>query len=72
VHDYAFPIATFEAPREWTLIELKSSDFKQPDWGQKVPGPFSDAIGLSFAPGPQFDDEDFDLWIDDVELVKAP
>lgn len=72
VHDYAFPIATFEAPREWTLVELKSSDFKQPDWGQKVPGPFSDAIGLAFAPGPQFDDEDFDLWIDDVELVKAP
>lgn len=72
VHDYAFPIATFDAPREWTEVELKLSDFKQPDWGQKVPGPFTDAIGLSFAPGPQFDDEDFDLWIDDVELVKAP
>jgi chitinase len=72
VHDYAFPIATFEAPREWTQVVLKTADFKQPDWGQKVPGPFTDAIGLAFAPGPQFDDEDFDLWIDDVELVKAP
>jgi chitinase len=71
VHDYAFPVATFEAPREWTQVVLKTADFKQPDWGQKVPGPFTDAIGLAFAPGPQFDDEDFDLWIDDVELVKA-
>lgn len=70
VHDYAFPIATFEAPREWTQVVLKTTDFKQPDWGQKVPGPFTDAIGLAFAPGPQFDDEDFDLWIDDVELLK--
>ena len=72
VHDYAFPLALFTAPREWTQIELKTSDFKQPDWGQKIAGPFTDAIGLAFAPGPQFDDEDFELWIDDVELVKAP
>lgn len=72
VHDYAFPIALFTAPAEWTQIELKLADFKQPDWGQKVPGPYTDAIGLSFTPGPQFDDEDFDLWVDDVELLKAP
>ena len=72
VHDYAFPAATFAAPAEWTLVELKATDFKQPDWGQKVSGPFSDATGLSFGPGPQFNDEPFDLWIDDVELVKAP
>jgi chitinase len=71
VHDYAFPLALFTAPSEWTLVELRTSDFKQPDWGQKVSGPFTDAIGLAFAPGPQFNDEDFDLWIDDVELVKA-
>jgi len=38
----------------------------------KPGGPYTDAIGLAFTPGAQFDDEDFDLWIDDVELVKAP
>jgi hypothetical protein len=72
VHDYAFPVALFTAPAEWTLIELRLADFKQPDWGQKVSGPFTDATGLSFTPGAQFNDEDFDLWIDDVELLKAP
>ncbi len=72
VHDYAFPIALFQAPAEWTQVELALSDFKQPDWGQKIAAPFTDAIGLSFTPGPQFDDEDFDLWVDEVELVKAP
>ena len=72
VHDYAFPIALFTAPAEWTQVELKLADFKQPDWGQKIAGPYTDAIGLSFTPGAQFNDEDFDLWIDDVELVKAP
>jgi chitinase len=72
VHDYAFPVALFTAPSEWTQVVLKLADFKQPDWGQKVSGPYTDAIGLSFTPGAQFNDEAFDLWIDDVELVKAP
>jgi hypothetical protein len=72
VHDYAFPVALFTANSEWTQIELKLSDFKQPDWGQKINGPYTDAIGLSFTPGAQFNDEDFDLWIDDVELLKTP
>lgn len=72
VHDYAFPLALFTAPSEWTQIELPLADFKQPDWGQKVSGPYTDATGLAFAPGPQFDDEDYDLWLDDVELVAAP
>jgi len=72
IHDYAYPLALFTAPSDWTQIELATADFKQPDWGQKVSGPFTDATGLAFAPGPQFDDEDFELWIDDVELLKAP
>ncbi len=72
VHDYAFPVATFDAPQEWTQVVLQTKDFKQPDWGQKVSGPFSDATGLSFGPSAQFNDEAFELWIDDVELLKAP
>jgi chitinase len=72
VHDYAFPVATFDAPSDWTQVVLKTSELKQPDWGQKVSGPFSDATGLSFGPSAQFNDEAFELWIDDVELLKAP
>lgn len=69
VHDYAFPVATFVAPAEWTQVELKLSDFKQPSWGQQLSGPFTDTIGLSFGPAAQFNDEPFDLWVDDVELL---
>lgn len=72
VHDYAFPISMFDAPAEWTQVELPIDTFKQPSWGQQIAGPFTDAIGLSFTPGPQFNDEDFDLWIDEVELVRKP
>ena len=54
------------------FVRYSSPDFKQPDWGQKVSGPFSDATGLSFGPSAQFNDEAFELWIDDVELLKAP
>jgi chitinase len=71
VHDYAFPLALFEAPAEWTRVELPLSAFAQPSWGQQVPGPYGDVIGVAFAPGPQFDDEPFELWIDEVELLKA-
>ena len=70
IHDYASPVATFAAPSDWTLVEIKMSDFKQPDWGQKVPGPYTDATGLSFGPAAQFNDEDYDLWVDEVELLK--
>jgi chitinase len=72
VHDYAFPVALFTAPNDWSEITLPLSSFKQPAWGQEVDGPFTDVIGLSFTPGAQFDDEDFDWWIDDVELLQAP
>jgi hypothetical protein len=72
IHDYAFPVATFAAPPEWTLVELEMSQLKQPDWGQKVPGPYSDATGLSFGPAAQFNDEDYYLWIDEVELLQKP
>jgi hypothetical protein len=71
VHDYAFPIATFRATPAWSLIEIPIADLKQPSWGQKLDVSWTYVNGLAFQPGPTFDDEDFDLWVDDLELVKG-
>ncbi len=70
VHDYAFPAASFAGSNAWTLVELPLSDFKQPSWGAKVEPGWSDVTAIAFQPAAEFDDEDFDLWIDDLELVK--
>lgn len=70
VHDYAFPAASFPVTEAWALVELPLGDFKQPGWGQKVEPAFTDVNGIAFQPAPEFDDQDFDLWVDDLELVK--
>ncbi len=70
VHDYAFPFATFRAGASWSQIEVPIATLKQPSWGQKVEASWTDVNALAFQPGPAFDDEDFDLWVDDLELVK--
>jgi hypothetical protein len=71
VRDYAHPRASFTAPAKWTQVEIRFDALKQPSWGKAVaPGQF-DATALSFQPGSQFNDEDYDLSIDDVELVRA-
>ena len=70
VHDYAFPIAIFPATATWAAVELPLGDFKQPNWGQKLDASWVDVNAIAFQPAPEFDDEDFDLWIDDLELVK--
>jgi chitinase len=71
VHDYAFPLATFKATTSWAQIEIPLSVLKQPNWGQKLDVSWTDVNALAFQPGPAFDDEDFELWIDDLELVKG-
>ena len=70
VHDYAFPSAVFSVSNAWSLVELPLADFKQPNWGQKLDPSWTDVNAIAFQPGPSFDDEDFDLWVDDLELVK--
>ena len=70
VHDYAFPSETFVTSNEWSLVELPLADFKQPNWGQPLEPSWSDVNAIAFQPGPSFDDEDFDLWIDDLALVQ--
>jgi chitinase len=70
VHDYAFPFATFRVGPSWTRIEVPLATLKQPTWGQQLDVSWTDVNALALQPGPAFDDEDFDLWVDDLELVK--
>ena len=70
VHDYAFPSVSFAAPTAWTLVELPLPTFAQPNWGQKLDPSWSDVTAIAFQPSAEFDDQDYDLWIDDLELVK--
>jgi len=70
VRDYAQFRVSFTAPKEWSTVEIKFDDMKQPDWGHKLGKAWVDVSGISFAPTATFNDEDFDLSIDDVELVK--
>ncbi|HTA88738.1 MAG TPA: glycoside hydrolase family 18 protein [Polyangiaceae bacterium] len=70
VHDYAFPLATFRVNPSWTEVEVPLANLKQPTWGQQLEVSWTDVNALAFQPGPAFDDEDFDLWVDDLELVK--
>jgi hypothetical protein len=69
VRDHATHRAEFVAGREWVRVELPFSTFQQPDWGKRVVPGWYDVTGIAFTPSAQFNDEDFDLWVDDVELV---
>ncbi|HEY4103579.1 MAG TPA: glycoside hydrolase family 18 protein [Polyangiaceae bacterium] len=71
IHDYAFPLATFRANTDWSLVEIPLTELKQPNWGQKLEVSWTDVNALALQPGPAFDDEDFDLWVDDLELVRG-
>jgi chitinase len=71
VRDYAHPRAAFTAAKEWTLVELAFDAFAQPNWGRQVPPARYDVTALSFQPGPTFNDEEYDLAIDDVELIRT-
>ena len=69
VTDYAHYRLSFQAPKAWTKVRLELSTFHQPDWGSKVPQDFQSVKEIIFAPQ-GMNDEDFDLSIDDVTLVK--
>ncbi len=70
VQDYAHFRQDFIAGPKWTKVTLKLADFKQPSWGKPVPFKLSDIQNIAFTPGANFSDEDFDLWVDDITLVK--
>ena len=70
VEDYCNFRNDFKAPSEWTKVTINLSDFSQPAWGKQVPPGLKDVLYLAFTPNADFSDEDFDLWIDDLTLLK--
>jgi hypothetical protein len=70
VEDYCYPEATFVAPKEWALVTLPLSDFKQPAWGKQVPAGFKDVNRIGFVALANGDDEDFELRFTGLEFVK--
>lgn len=70
VQDYCNFRQDFKTSAEWRTISLPLDKFKQPDWGRQVPIAFTDVMYMAFTVSAAFSDEDFDLWVDDVTLVK--
>ncbi len=67
VKDYANFHATFEAPSQWTKVEIPLDKLTQPDWGQQLPKSWADVRALEFSP--TVTDADFEIYIDNVEFV---
>jgi hypothetical protein len=74
VTDYANFAKSFDAPTEWTQMEIPLAELRQADWGKKIDRAWTDVKALEFAPLTA--DSAFDVRIDNVELVlesgKAP
>jgi hypothetical protein len=71
VADYSHYRAPFKATASWQQVEVRFADFRQPEWGDPKPLAWNDVTAISFQPGKAFDDEDYDLSVDKVELVRA-
>ncbi|MDF3070440.1 MAG: hypothetical protein K0R38_6041 [Polyangiaceae bacterium] len=69
VTDYANFAKSFQAPKEWTQMEIPLSALRQADWGKKVDRTWTDVKSLEFAPLDA--EQEYDLRIDNVELVLA-
>jgi chitinase len=70
VEDYCNYRLDFKTAASWARVSLNLSDFKQPSWGRQVPYKLGDVLYFAFTPNADFSDEDFDLWVDDITLVK--
>ncbi|HVZ81883.1 MAG TPA: CIA30 family protein [bacterium] len=70
VEDYCNFKQDFKAGKDWMKISLNLSDFKQPSWGRAIPLKLSDVLYFAFSPNADFSDEDMDLWMDDLALLK--
>ncbi|HVY27321.1 MAG TPA: CIA30 family protein [Polyangiaceae bacterium] len=69
VTDYANFAKPFQAPKEWTQIEIPLSQLRQADWGKKVDRAWNDVKSIEFAPLDA--EQDYDVRIDNVEFVMA-
>jgi hypothetical protein len=70
VRDYGQFRSDFIAKPEWSEITIKLDDLQQPDWAHPIPRGWVDVIQIAFMPDKLFSDEDYDLSVDSVELVK--
>jgi hypothetical protein len=71
ITDYGYYQSGFTAHKDWTQVTLPLSGFYQPGWAKPVPMGWADVRQFQFSPDPGvFSDDDFDLWVDDIELVK--
>ncbi len=70
VTDYANFAKSFQAPKEWTQMEVPLSALRQAEWGKKVDRAWNDVKSLEFAPLDA--EQDYDLQLDNVELVLEP
>ncbi len=70
VKDYGNFSAPFTAPKVWTEIEIRVDSLAQPGWAQAVPRVFNDVKSIEIAPLDE--GKDFDLYLDDVQLVLTP
>lgn len=70
VTDYANFAKAFDAPTEWTQMEIPLSALQQADWGQKIERRWDDVRAIEFAALTA--EASFDLHIDNVEFVLEP
>lgn len=68
VKDFANYQAQFMAPKEWTKVTLKLSEFAQPSWGAPVAAVFTDVEKVQL--NPTVGGAAYDFSIDDLTLVK--
>lgn len=70
VKDFADYAAAFDLTEQWTQVVVPLADLRQPGWGKPVAKSWTDVKGFRFEPT-DFD-ADFDIGIDDLELVRDP
>ena len=70
VTDYANFAASFSPSAEWTQIDIPLDSMKQADWGKQVPRAWTDVKAIDIQPLDA--EKDYDIWIDDIELVLDP
>ena len=70
VKDYGKFAAAFAAPPgKWSKVEIRVDSLRQPDWALQLPHVFPDVLALEISPLDE--GKDFDLYVDDVELVLS-
>jgi hypothetical protein len=70
ITDYANFAASFNPTTDWSQIEIPLESMKQADWGKQVPRAWTDVKAIDIQPLDA--EKDYDIWIDDVELVLDP